>query len=194
MQLRATGTVDRMAASEAAAAKAKLPRSRHWSYTLINWLGLVPFLLFCLLFEILPAIMIIQGSLSNSDTGTFTLNNYQRVLNEADKLHAFQNSIYISLVTALIGTVIGFLAAYGVFNLRRSSLRNFIIGFSSIAANFAGVPLAFAFVSTLGVTGFVTVLFLKLFHVDLYNGLNFSLYSFWGLVLAYLYFEFPLMI
>ena len=119
MQLRATGTVDRMAASEAAAAKAKLPRSRHWSYTLINWLGLVPFLLFCLLFEILPAIMIIQGSLSNSDTGTFTLNNYQRVLNEADKLHAFQNSIYISLVTALIGTVIGFLAAYGVFNLRR---------------------------------------------------------------------------
>src|SRR5215472_16146031 len=166
MQIRATGTIDETTVVKGSSVKTRKPRAINWGYFIGSWLGLVPFLLFCLLFEILPAIMIIQGSLSNRDTGTFTLNNYQRVLNEADKLHAFQNSIYISLVTALIGTVIGFLAAYGVFNLRRSSLRNFIIGFSSIAANFAGVPLAFAFVSTLGVTGFITVLFLKLFHVD----------------------------
>ncbi|MBV9709159.1 MAG: ABC transporter permease subunit, partial [Chloroflexi bacterium] len=73
-------------------------------------------------------------------------------------------------------------------------LRNVIIGFSSIAANFAGIPLAFAFISTLGVTGFITVLLLTWFHIDLYNSLNFSLYSFWGLVLVYIYFELPLMI
>ena len=159
-----------------------------------SWLGFVPFLLFCLLFELLPAVMIIQGSFTDSNTGAFTLNNYQRVLSEADKLHAFQNSIVLSIVTALIGAVLGFLAAYGLFNLRISWVRNFIIGFSSISANFAGVPLAFAFISTLGVKGFITVLFLNWFHVDLYNGLGFSLYTFPGLALAYIYFELPLMI
>jgi len=83
----------------------------------------------------------------------------------------------------------------GVYNLRASWLRNFLIGFSSIAANFAGVPLAFAFVSTIGVTGFVTVLFSNLFHIDLYSSnVGFSLYTFWGLVLVYSYFELPLMI
>ena len=53
---------------------------------------------------------------------------------------------------------------------------------------------AFAFVATLGVTGFVTVLLLNWFHIDLYNGLNFSLYSFWGLAIVYIYFQLPLMI
>ena len=62
--------------------------------------------------------MIIQGSFTDSNTGAFTLNNYQRVITEADKLHAFQNSITLSLVTALIGAVLGFFAAYGLFKLR----------------------------------------------------------------------------
>ena len=164
-----------------------------WSYTLTNWLGLVPFLLFCLLFEILPALIIIQGSFTDDNTGQFTLNNYQHMLSQASNLRAFQTSISISLVTALLGGVFGGLAAYGVYNLRTGWLRNFLIGFSSIAANFAGVPLAFAFVATLGVTGFITVLIHNWFHVSLYD-LGFSLYTFWGLVLVYTYFQLPLMI
>lgn len=194
MQLQADDTLDANIHNTSAFPNARKQRSVNWNYQIVSWLGFVPFLLFCLLFEILPAIMIVQSSFVDSNTGAFTLNNYQRILTEADKIHAFQNSISLSLVTALIGTVIGFLAAYGVFNLRSSWLRNTIVGFSSIAANFAGIPLAFAFISTLGVTGFITVILLKWFHVDLYNGLNFSLYTFWGLVLAYNYFELPLMI
>jgi len=115
------------------------------------------------------------------------------MLSQASNLHAFQTSIAISLVTALLGALIGFLAAYGVYNLRASGLRNFLIGFSSIAANFAGVPLAFAFVATLGVTGFVTVLIHDWFHINLYD-LGFNLYTFGGLVLVYTYFQLPLMI
>jgi len=149
--------------------------------------------LFCLLFEIFPAIIIVQGSFADNNTGGFTLNNFQRVVALPSNLHAFGTSIAISLVTALIGGVLGGLAAYGVYTLRTSWLRNLLIGFSSIAANFAGVPLAFAFVATLGVTGFVTVGFLKLFHIDLYN-LGFSIYYFWGLVIVYVYFQLPLMI
>ena len=167
-------------------------RSIRWSYTLTSWLGLAPFLVFCLLFELLPALVIIQSSFTN-DQGTPTLNNYQRMLSQPGTVQAFQTSISLSLVTAIIGAIFGFLAAYGVYNLRISWLRNFLIGFSSIAANFAGVPLAFAFISTLGVTGFVTVLIHAWFHVNLYD-LGFSLYKFWGLVLAYVYFQLPLMI
>src|SRR6266478_2798753 len=170
----------------------RLP-SRSWSYIIMSWLGLVPFLLFCLLFELLPAIVIIEGSFTDSTTGAVTLHNYQRMFSQASNLHAFQTSVSISLVTALSGAIFGFLAALGVYNLRTGWLRNFLIGFSSIAANFAGVPLAFAFVATLGVTGFVTASLQNWLHFNLYN-LGFSLYSFWGLVLVYVYFQLPLMI
>src|SRR2546426_7765646 len=139
---------------------------RGWSYTLTSWLGLVPFLLFCLLFEILPAIIIIQGSFSDDTTGAPTLDNYRHMFS-SENIHAFQNSISISLVTALIGGGIGALAAYGVYNLRTGWLRNLLIGFSSIAANWAGVPLAFAFVATLGVTGFVTAALQNWLHFNL---------------------------
>src|SRR5712692_620831 len=166
---------------------------RGWSYTLTSWLGLVPFLLFCLLFELLPAIIIIQGSFTDNTTGALTLDNYHRMLSQASNLHAFQTSISISLVTALLGAIFGFLAALGVYNLRTGWLRNFLIGFSSIAANFAGVPLAFAFVATLGVTGFVTVAIHDWLHISLYD-LGFSVYTFSGLVLVYTYFQLPLMI
>ncbi len=173
--------------------RARRQGGRGWSYTLTSWLGLVPFLLFCLLFEIIPAIIIIQGSFSDDNTGRPTLDNYKHMFSQVSNLHAFETSISLSLVTALLGGFIGGFAAYSVYNLRTGWLRNFLVGFSSIAANFAGVPLAFAFVATLGVEGFITVLIHNLFHVDLYN-LGFSLYTFWGLVIVYTYFQLPLMI
>ena len=192
MDIGATGTTDRESVS-ASVARTRKPRRVSLNYSITSWLGFAPFFIFCLLFELLPAILIIQSSFVDSNTGAFTLNNFQRVLSEADKLHAFENSITLSLVTALIGTIIGFIAAYGVYNMRSNRLRNLIIGFSSVSANFAGIPLASAFIATLGATGFITLIFLKGLHVDLY-GLHFSLYSFTGLALAYTYFQLPLMI
>ncbi len=179
--------------STQASTGARRQGGRGWSYTLTSWLGLLPFLLFCLLFEILPAIIIIQGSFTNNDTGAPSLDNYKHMFSQASNLHAFQTSISLSLVTALLGGLIGGFAAYGVYTLRTGALRNFLVGFSSIAANFAGVPLAFAYVATLGVTGYITVLIYTLFHVNIYD-LGFSLYTFWGLVIVYTYFQLPLMI
>ena len=65
--------------------------------------------------------------------------------------------------------------------------------FSGVASNFAGVPLAFAFLATLGRTGLVTVLLVKCFDFNIY-GTGFNLLSFWGLALTYLYFQIPLMV
>lgn len=162
--------------------------------SLVGWLGFAPFLLFCLLFEILPAVVVVQQSVADSNTGAATLVNFQHVISQPTYLNAFQTSILLSVVTAVIGAVVGFLAAYGLFQVRAEWLRNLVVGFSSIAANFAGVPLAYSFISTLGVTGFITVFLKQVVHIDLYNGFHFSLYTFWGLVLIYSYFELPLMI
>ena len=65
--------------------------------------------------------------------------------------------------------------------------------FSGVASQFAGVPLAFAFLATLGRTGLVTTLLIKYFGFNLY-GTGFNLLSFWGLTLTYLYFQIPLMV
>ena len=65
--------------------------------------------------------------------------------------------------------------------------------FCGVASNFAGVPLAFAFISTLGRVGMVTVLLQTLFGINIYDQ-GFNLYSFWGLSLTYMYFQIPLMV
>jgi putative spermidine/putrescine transport system permease protein len=72
-------------------------------------------------------------------------------------------------------------------------VRSALTTFSGVASNFAGVPLAFAFIATLGRTGMVTLVLKNVFGLDLYDQ-GFSLYSFWGLTLTYMFFQFPLMV
>ena len=56
-----------------------------------------------------------------------------------------------------------------------------------------GVPLAFAFVATVGRTGLITALLKTVFGINIYNS-GFNLYSFAGLSVTYMYFQFPLMV
>ena len=188
------GVADTITSSSTPEIGAARPQNKKWRITVVNWLGFVPFLLFCLLFEVLPAVIIIEGSFLDSNTGVLTLNNYQRVVAQASNWHAFQTSISLALVVAVINAIVGFFAAYGLYHVRIKWIHDIVVAFSSIATNFAGVPLAYAFISTLGVTGYVTRILLQWFHVNLYQTLHFSLYTFWGLVMAYSYFEVPLMI
>jgi putative spermidine/putrescine transport system permease protein len=102
-------------------------------------------------------------------------------------------SIRISLTSAILGGIVGFLIAWAVSigGLPRP-FRSLTTTFSGVASNFAGVPLAAAFIFTLGRVGVVTALF-ELLGVDLYRS-GFSLYSFLGLTLVYMYFQIPLMV
>lgn len=189
-----TGVAETVTSTSTPETRAARSRGKKWRITTVNWLGFIPFLLFCLLFEVLPALIIIEGSFLDSNTGILTLNNYQRVIAQTSNWHAFQTSASLAIVVAVINAIVGFFAAYGLYNVRLKWVHDIVIAFSGIAVNFAGIPLAFAFISTFGVTGYVTQILLHWFHVDLYHTLHFSVYTFWGLVMAYSYFEVPLMI
>jgi putative spermidine/putrescine transport system permease protein len=64
-----------------------------------------------------------------------------------------------------------------------------------VASNFAGIPLALAFIFTVGQLGLVTGVLKTVFHVNLWGPeVNFNLYSKFGIELVYMYFQFPLMV
>ena len=155
------------------------------------WLGTLPFFLFALAFMFLPAWTILSGSFRDP-SGVFTLNNLRDLFQDTI-LDAYGVSIRISVITALIGAVVGTLLAYAITwgGLPRA-VRSAVITFSSVASNAGGIPLAFAFITLLGRTGALPKFF-KTLGIDLYAG-GFSIYSVSGLVLTYIYFQFPLMV
>lgn len=158
-----------------------------------KWLGVLPFSLFAILFLILPSMRLFVGSFTDNKGG-FTLSNVLQLFEQKNILDAYWLSIRISAVTAIGGGILGFLLAYAVtVGGLPNSLRSLLITFSGVASNFAGVPLAFAFVATLGRTGIITAILKNVFHVNIYQA-GFNLYSFTGLSLTYMYFQFPLMV
>jgi len=159
----------------------------------IVWLGLIPFFLFAILFLFLPSASLFIGSLTDN-AGHFSLVHIFELFAAPDILKAYGLSISISAVTAIGGGILGFLLAYSVtVGGLPKPLRPALITFSGVASNFAGVPLAFAFVATVGRTGFITAVLKSLFGFNIYNA-GFNLYSFAGLSVTYMYFQFPLMV
>jgi putative spermidine/putrescine transport system permease protein len=156
------------------------------------WLGVVPFFLFALLFLILPTLDLVLGAFRTPDGG-WTLDNIRR-LNQPTILSAYKISLQVSLASAFLGAIAGFVLAWAVVMGRVPRfLRPLVTTFSGVASNFAGIPLAFAFLATLGPTGLVTVLLMDIFGVNL-RALGFTILSFWGLTITYLYFQIPLMV
>ncbi len=156
-----------------------------------TWLGLVPFFAFSVAFLIIPTSYLVIGSFKDL-SGNPTLQNYAD-LTTPEIASAYLTSIEISLVTAVIGGIFGFLLAYAVISGGLPGvLRGGTMTFSGVASNFAGVPLALAFTFTLGRLGFLT-LFLQAIGLDIY-GAGFTLYSKLAIEIVYLYFQFPLMV
>ena len=102
--------------------------------------------------------------------GGYTLDNLSAIIHSKNLRGAYESSIRLSLETAILGAIFGFLLAYAV--IREGSprwIRSAFTTFSGVAANFGGIPLAFAFIATIGNIGILT-LFLK-------NHLGFNLYT-----------------
>jgi len=158
----------------------------------LEWLGILPFVAFATLFLIMPTMKIVVGAFQTSD-GAFTLQNIID-LNTDSIRSAYITSIKLSFYTALLGCAIGFaMAAAMVFGGLPKAVRSPLLTFSGVASNFAGVPLAFAFIATLGPAGLVTLWLKTEFGINL-RAMGFNLLSLWGLIITYLFFQIPLMI
>jgi putative spermidine/putrescine transport system permease protein len=189
-----TDTVIETLAALASAGVAPLrggPLSRFAGMRWGDYLGVAPFLLFAILFLIVPTLFLVVGAFQDP-AGNFTLQNIAD-LGTPQIISSFWISIRVSAASALFGSVIGLIIALAVIRGRLpEAIRSTVLTFSGVASNFAGIPLAFAFIATLGRLGIMTVL-LRYVGVDIYRG-GFNILSFWGLTLTYCYFQIPLMI
>ncbi len=162
--------------------------NRSWA-----WLGLVPFFVFATLFLIIPSSKIVYGTFQNSKTHAFTFQNILTLFHTPSLMQAYSVSIKLSVVTAIGGGLFGFLLAYAAI---RGRLPRFfyaaLLTFSGVASNFAGVPLAFAFIALLSPTGLLIGWMRALGYNPYFHG--FTLYTFTGLAIVYMYFQFPLMV
>lgn len=157
----------------------------------LHWLGVAPFIIFTALFLIFPIFYLINGAFQNVD-GEYTLENLI-ALTGPDIWPSYWLSIRLSLTSALIGAVLGSLLAWAIqLGGLPGWVKRAFLTFSGVASNFAGVPLAFAFIATLGRLGLVTLILRDVFGINIYSH-GFNLFSFWGLAITYLYFQLPLM-
>ena len=167
-----------------------------------NWIGLLPFFLFIFAFLVLPSSKLFFGAFQDRN-GNFTLANLSGVFTPY-VLKAYLVSFQVSIIATISGGLLGFFVAYAITVGKAPGwMRGILMTFSGMAVNFGGVPLAFAFIATLGHTGFLTAIFRNLCFtnsagvqncpLDLYQN-GFNLYTLTGLTLSYTYFQFPLMV
>jgi putative spermidine/putrescine transport system permease protein len=147
---------------------------------------LVPFALVMIFFFLVPLIDMLVSSFSGSNG--FTLEHYKEALSSSYILQGFKNSFVLSLVSAIIALIVSLLGVYGMTYFSEP-VRERLLILSNLTSNFSGVPLAFAFIVLLGNSGLFTLAF-EAFGWDL----SFSLYSWSGLLLIYIYFQLPLAI
>ena len=154
-------------------------------------LGLAPFAVYILCFLAIPTVLAVASGFFD-DRG-FTLANLA-VLTAPETLSAFSASVWVSIITALVGAIVGAVLCWALASLSESGpLRRVIDAASSVLAQFGGVMLAFAFVATIGIQGIVTASLRDRLGVDLYAD-GVWLYELPGLVLPYVYFQVPLMV
>ncbi|APQ09998.1 ABC transporter permease [Pseudomonas oryzihabitans] len=153
-----------------------------------SWLALLlllPFLLVFGAFQLAPLAWIALNSFQASDGG-WGLANYGEILGSPFYLQAIRLSLEISLWSSVLGLVISLIGAYSLTRVE-SRLRGFVVAFTNMTSNFAGVPLAFAFIILLGINGCLTLALQRLGLLE-----SFNLYNRGGLILIYTYFQIPL--
>lgn len=159
-----------------------------------TWLGMAPFSVYVLIFLGLPLYEVIHGAFT-TDAGKLTLQNFSTIFSGSQYWIPLENSVILSAWTAAAGAFFGtWLAAAVVASPAGSLLRRVVASASGVLAYFAGVPLAFAFIATLGrAPGGVLTTFLKNIGLDLYAH-GFNIASMFGVGLCYVFFQVPMMV
>ncbi|TFD26540.1 ABC transporter permease [Cryobacterium lyxosi] len=165
-------------------------RARAERRTASFW-GLIPFLVFIVLFLGVPVCGIVLSAFRVADVnepGNYvpSLANFAASFRGAS-WDAMQNSLQISVIAALVGGIVGLALAQAILTTRSRKLTAVVTVLTSVLANSGGVPLAFSFIAAVGNAGIITGL-LSL------TDLGFTLYSSGGLILMYQYFLIPTMV
>jgi putative spermidine/putrescine transport system permease protein len=137
-----------------------------------------------------PLITIVRFSFMNSQN-EFTFNNFQTITTGIYR-DAFLLSFELSASSAALSLIFGFFFAFALVSSRLKFLQQMVSTASGVLANTGGVPLAFMFIAVLGTYGALTS-WLKSVGIDIYGG-DWTIYSFSGLLIVYLYFQVPLMV
>jgi len=156
------------------------------------WLGLVPFAAYVVLFLAVPTVLALGSGFFTKD-GSFTWSNVA-ALGDPVVLNTFASSAWVSLLTALVGAIIGALVCYALLGMNPEGIvRQTVDAAAGVLAQFGGVMLAFVFIATIGIQGVVKVFLQDSFGIDIFaNGT--WLYELPGLILPYIYFQVPLMV
>jgi putative spermidine/putrescine transport system permease protein len=156
----------------------------------LNWLGAVPFLAYVGIFLLLPTAIVVGGAFVGPDG--LTLSNLA-AMNKPYIIGAFVNAVVLSAASAVIGAILGAILAYAVVTGNPNGvLRRLVVSACGVLAQFGGVTLAFAFIATIGLAGFITI-WLQQHGINIYAN-SLWLYQLNGLVLVYTYFQIPLMV
>ena len=152
--------------------------------TIGHGLLLVPFALFFIVFEIVPMIWVAVNAFFVEDDEAWGLGNFTEILADAFYLQSFTNSLSLSFWSAFIGLMISAFAAASLQKVP-GRMREWMVSFTNMTSNFAGVPLAFAFIIILGFNGSLTLLLkqwglIENFNVYGIQGLFVRLFQFFG--------------
>ncbi|MDB5981810.1 MAG: transporter permease [Pseudomonas sp.] len=153
-----------------------------------KWLAalwLVPFAVFFIVFQIAPLAWVLINSVQSEDEG-WGLANFSTIFSSRFYLQAIGHSLEISFWSSVFGIIIAVLGSYSLRKVN-SRLRDFVNAFANMTSNFAGVPLAFAFIILLGFNGTFTIMLKQAGIIQ-----DFNLYSETGLIILYTYFQIPL--
>ncbi|UOY01443.1 ABC transporter permease [Blastococcus sp. PRF04-17] len=159
---------------------------------MLSVLGAVPFFLYVVVL-VLPIVVLAVESFRVTDPATFeeswSAANLGAITEGAYR-RAYLGSLQLSAITAVLGAVLGLALAVAVLRARRGALlRRLVLTASGVLANFGGIPLAFAFLATIGNAGLLTAFIRERLGLE-----GFSLVSMAGLAVVYLYFLIPLMV
>ena len=154
----------------------------------IPMIPVIPFLVLAAMYLIFPAIGIIAQGFQSPSTGAFSLENYKTIFSKIIYIRTIQNSLSLSFISTILGLLISFLAALALTSVSKRT-ESLVMSILSMTSNFAGLPLAFAFILVVGNTGVIRQLFetANLIWLD-----GFNLYSTDGVMLIFIYFQIPL--
>jgi putative spermidine/putrescine transport system permease protein len=158
----------------------------------LSVIGVFPFLGYLALLLGVPTASVMLQAFRNN-YGHLSLSNLSTLVDSSQPyLHDYITSLELAAISSAVAATIGLVATIALVSSPSRLLRQLTTTAAGVLANTGGVPLAFAFIASIGNSGVVTTFLTHLGFNPYVHG--FSLYSFVGLVLVYLYFLLPLTI